>query len=123
MKDPLRYDCEDCEEPCDDDSDYCEECPYDPMRIAASVARDHDDFPDPSWVVENIWPTASRLFAIQADIEILGSPLSPLSEEEMEGLRILKDEQLKRQMHEQEQQHRKTETEYRRNVPGRWRGK
>ena len=123
MKDPLRYDCEECEEPCEEGSDYCEDCPYDPARIIAAIRLYHDDFPEVSWAEETLWPIVSRLFALQADIEILGAPLSPLSEEEMEGLRILKEEQMKRQMHEQEKQQRKAEAQHRRSMPRKWRGR
>lgn len=123
MKDPLRYDCDDCDEPCEEESGYCDECPYDPFKIAFELNRDHPEFPDPAYVIENIWPTVSRIFALQTDIEILGGPMNELTEDEMDGLRILKDEQMKRHLHEQDRTAKKSESAGRRRTPGKWRGR
>jgi len=122
LKDPLRYDCDECEEPCEEDSAYCDECPYDPYKIAFEVQRDYAESPDPEWLIENVWPIVGRLFTLQTDIEILGAPMNELLEGEMDGLRILKDEQMKRHMHDQDRQSKKSEAMSRRS-PGKWRGR
>ena len=55
------------------------------------IRQEHPEFPE----VEEILPFLNHVLLLRKDIEILGRPMNDPSPEEMVGLRVLYDEQMK----------------------------
>ena len=87
--------------------DYDEEDDED-NSLGVLFDRLRDTYPD---FDDNILDVVNRVLWISRDIEILGRPLIPPTEDEMIGLRVLEDERNKFEKHKLEQADRKWQTE------------